>query len=124
MSRRRTPANSGFTLLEVMVALSIVGIALVVMLGLAQRSILVNDRLQHMTRATLLAKQKMAEIENGISSGLDQNKGDFTEPNQAYSWRRVTTPTPIAGIAQIDLSVIWGDEQENELVTLTSFIKD
>ena len=77
---------SGFTLLEVMVALSIVGIALVVMLGLAQRSMLVNNRLQQMTRATLLAKQKMAEIENKISSGLDQNKGEFAEPNQTFSF--------------------------------------
>jgi general secretion pathway protein I len=124
MRKSRTPANSGFTLLEVMVALSIVGIALVVMLGLTQRSILVNDRLQQMTRATLLAKQKMAEIENGISSELDQNRGDFSEPNQNFSWRSITTPTPIVGIAQIDLSVIWGDERENELVTLTSFIKE
>ena len=124
MSMEHTRANKGFTLLEVMVALSIVGIALVVMLGLTQRSILVNSRLQQMTRATLLAKQKMAEIENGISSGMDQNNGDFPEPNQAFRWRRVTTPTPIIGIAQIDLSVIWGEEQENEFVTLTSFIKE
>ena len=124
MKMRRTATNNGFTLLEVMIALSIVGISLVVILGLAQRSILVNSRLQQMTRATLLAKQKMAEIENGISSGLDQNKGEFSEPNQNFSWRRVTTPTPIIGIAQIDLSVIWGDEKDNELVTLTSFIKE
>lgn len=124
MRAKRSQKNNGFTLLEVMIALSIVGIAMVVMLGLAQRSILVNSRLQQMTRATLLAKQKMAEIENGISFGLDQNKGDFTEPNQAFSWRKVTTPTPITGIAQIDLSVLWGDERDNELVTLTSFIKE
>lgn len=123
MRKGPAPTDSGFTLLEVMVALAIVGIALVVMLGLAQRSILVNSRLQQMTRATLLAKQKMAEIEHGIGSSLEQNKGEFTEPNQNFSWRAVTTPTPIAGISQIDLSVIWGDEQDNELVTLTSFIK-
>ena len=124
MSMKPSSTNSGFSLLEIMIALSVVGIALVVMLGLAQRSILVNSRLQQMTRATLLAKHKMAEIENGISSQLDQNKGEFAEPNLGFSWRRTTTPTPIVGIAQIDLSVIWGDEQDNELVTLTSFIKE
>jgi general secretion pathway protein I len=124
MKIRQATKNKGFTLLEVMIALSIVGISLVVILGLAQRSILVNGRLQQMTRATLLAKQKMADIENGISSGLDQNKGEFADPNQNFTWRRVTTPTPIVGIVQIDLSVIWGDEQDNELVTLTSFIKE
>ncbi len=124
MRTGRTFSNSGFTLLEVMVALSIIGIAMVVMLGLAQRSILVNSRLQKMTHATLLAKQKMAEIENHIGSTFDQGKGDFTKPNQQFRWRSITSPTPINGIAQIDLSVIWGDEQDNELVTLTSFIKE
>ncbi len=123
MSRRRRPEQQGFTLLEVMVALAIVGIALVVMLGLVQRSVLVNKRLQQMTRATLLAKQKMAEIEHGFAQGGDQNNGVFPEPDQMFRWRKETVPTPIAGIVQIDLSVLWGKEEENDLVTLTSFIK-
>ncbi len=53
--------NQGFTLLEVMVALTIVSIALIAVLGLTQRNILINEKLQQMTRATFLAKQKMAE---------------------------------------------------------------
>ena len=38
--------NAGFTLLEVMIALAIVAIALVSLLGLANRSIAVQERLQ------------------------------------------------------------------------------
>ncbi len=124
MSNKNSSAIGGFTLLEIMIALSIVAIALVVMLGLAQRSVLVNGRIQNMTRATLLAKQKMAEIENNINLEISQTKGSFTEPNQDFSWQKVSTPTPISGIVQIDLSVIWGDEKENEVITLTSFIKE
>lgn len=125
MSRRHDANNyKGFTLLEVMIALAIVSIALVAMLGLAQRNILVNDRLQRMTQATFLAKQKMAEIENGILSGLDRTRGEFPSPNQQFSWRVQYSSTPIQGIQQIDLSVLWGEEKENELVTLTSFLQD
>mgnify|MGYP001405844763 CR=1 FL=1 len=116
--------KGGFTLLEVMIALAIVSIALVAMLGLTQRNILVNDRLQQMTRATFLAKQKMAEIEHGVQQGLEVNKGDFPPPNQNFSWSILYSSTPIQGIKQIDLSVIWGDEKENELITLTSFLQD
>lgn len=123
MNERSTQNCRGFTLLEVMVALAIVGITLVVMLGLAQRNILTNARLQKMTRATLLAKQKMAEVENGLLSSLDPDHGSFDPPNDEFSWRSVYSPTPIPGIQQIDLSVIWGDENENELVTLTSFVE-
>ena len=114
--------QAGFTLLEVMVALAIIAMVLVVMLGLVQRNILTNERLQKMTRATLLAKQKMAEVENKMIPA-DQIQGTFDEPNQEFTWHIVYTPTPITGIQQIDLSVIWGAEKENEQVTLISFLK-
>lgn len=113
--------SAGFTLLEVMVALTIVSIVLVAMLGLAQRQILINSHLQQMTRATLLAKQKMAEIETGQST--DSSQGSFPPPNQDFSWEVNYIPTPIPGVSQVDLSVIWGDEQDNELVTLSSFLQ-
>ncbi len=113
----------GFTLLEVMIALAIIGIALVVILGLTQRSILVNEQLQQITRATLLAKQKMAGIEHDFGTDNSLLEGVFANPDQNYRWRIVHTPTPIDGIEQIDLSVIWGDEKNQELVTLTSFVK-
>lgn len=119
---KRRNHNKGFTLLEVMVALTIVSITLIAVLGLTQRNILINEKLQQMTRATFLAKQKMAEIENSIQQSLDQNQGVFEEPNQDFRWRAIYTPTQISGIEQIDLSVLWGEEKKNELVTLTSFM--
>ena len=125
MKRSSSVKNSaGFTLLEVMVALTIVSIVLVAMLGLSQRQILINSHLQQMTRATLLAKQKMAEIETGQITGLSQTQGAFAPPNQEFSWEVSYTPTPIPGVSQVDLSVVWGDKQENELVTLSSFLQD
>jgi general secretion pathway protein I len=120
--QQRRSQNKGFTLLEVMVALTIVSITLIAVLGLTQRNILINEKLQQMTRATFLAKQKMAEIENSVQQSMDQNQGVFIEPNQDFRWRAVYTPTQISGIEQIDLSVLWGEEKKNELVTLTSFM--
>ncbi len=124
MSACKRIGQRGFTLLEVMVALAIVAVALVVMLGLAQRSVLTNHRLQQLTLATLLAKQKMAEIEHGISRGVDSEQGGFEAPNQDYTWQRVVTSTPISGIVQVDLNVFWGEAAGNEYVTLTSFMEE
>jgi general secretion pathway protein I len=113
----------GFTLLEVMVALAIVGIVMVAMLGLIQRNILLNEHVQQMTRATLLAKQRMAEIEGGMSADVTQLQGVFAEPDDEFRWQLTYTPTPIIGVQQVDLDVLWGDEAKNEMVTLTSFVK-
>ena len=69
--------NQGFSLLEVMIALAIVAIALVSLLGLSNRSILVQDRIQKVSRATLLAQQVMSELElnvNGASSTEGQEE--------------------------------------------------
>lgn len=124
MSGTKNNRQRGFTLLEVMIALAIIAVALVVMLGLAQRSVLTNDRLQQMTRATLLAKQRMAEIEHRIGQDSSADRGEFEAPNQEYRWQKIVTPTPISGIVQVDLNVFWGEAKNNEFVTLTSFLSE
>lgn len=50
--------DNGFTLLEVMIALAIVGIALVTLIGLETRTVQLAERQQRVTQATLLAQGK------------------------------------------------------------------
>lgn len=100
--------SHGFTLLEVMIALSIVGIALIALMGLAQRSITINDQTQQITRATLLAQGKMAEIEAGVETDQGATEAVFPEPDQDYRWRTSYGPTPVTGVQQVDLVVAWG----------------
>lgn len=123
---RRSLGGSGFTLLEIMVALVIIGTAMVSLLTLGNRSIAAHDRLQHITRATLLAQQKMAETElQGLGGGLGESAtdlGQFAEPFQQYSWRRDVASTPLPAVKMVTVTVIWGDEQRNEAVDVTSFL--
>lgn len=116
----------GFTLLEIMVALAIIGIALVSLLALGNRSIGVNDRLQHLTRATLLAQQKMAESENlarsGGIAGLNEEQGDFAEPFTAYRWQVRFSETPLPAVRMVTVTVLWGEAARNESVDVTSFL--
>lgn len=111
----------GFTLLEVMIALAIVATALMALLSLGNRSIGVHDRLQKTTRATLLAQAKMAEFE---TSGLpqDSDNGSFAEPFEDFRWRFTLAETPLPSIVEVKVIVVWGKEQNNEAVDLTSFL--
>lgn len=116
----------GFTLLEVMIATAIVAMAVTVLLGLANRSLAVHERLQRTTQATLLAQSRLAEIEvaaRSASSRQDEN-GDFPAPDEIFHWQSVWLETPLPSVQRIDLTVSWGKVERNEAVTLTSFVRD
>lgn len=118
--------EQGFTLLEVMIALAIVGTTLIAMLSLGNRTIATNDHLQRLTQATLLAQEKMTEIEQGAAAnsslGLQNVQGAFVEPFADFSWQIALAPTPIAQVQQVVVTVSWGDTGRNEQVDLTSFV--
>ena len=117
--------DSGFSLLEVMIALAIVAIALVSLLGLSNRTILVQDRVQKLTQATLLAQQVMSEQRSGVG-----NRGtgaiaedDFAEPFSDFHWQISYQETLISRVRQITVTVLWGAAEKNERVQLVSFVR-
>jgi general secretion pathway protein I len=72
--RRRARA---FTLLEVMVAIAILGIALMGLLGLHHQSMQSVIRAQQSTRASMLAQAVMTEAELERFPDLGRTSGDF-----------------------------------------------
>jgi general secretion pathway protein I len=82
----------GFTLLEVMVAIAILGTALVSLLGLHHQSLQSVIRAQDMTRASMLAQAVMTEAELERFPDLGKTTGDFQAsfPGQFrdFQWER------------------------------------
>lgn len=118
-------AEKGFTLLEVMVAMAIAGIALVALLALANRSVGVQERLQRITQATLLAQEILTGLETEAWQGradLREEEKAFAEPFSAYRWRTTYEDTPIPAVKMVRVSVLWGEEKKNESVEMTSFV--
>ena len=66
-----------FTLLEVMVAIAILGIALLGLLGLQHQSMQSVIRAQQSTRASMLAQAVMTEAELERFPDLGRTNGDF-----------------------------------------------
>ena len=66
-----------FTLLEVMVAIAILGIALMGLLGLHHQSMQSVIRAQQSTRASMLAQAVMTEAELERYPDLGRSSGDF-----------------------------------------------
>lgn len=121
----RAGHDRGFTLLEVMIALAIIGIALVTLLGLETRTIQLAERQQRVTQATLLAQEKMTEIEIGEQSRsvLGESEELFESPFDLYRWSVTSEPTPLPAIEMVTVTVAWGKAGSTEQVELTSFLE-
>ncbi|WP_084211836.1 type IV pilus modification PilV family protein [Geoalkalibacter subterraneus] len=117
--------DRGFTLLEVMIALVIMGTALVALLSLANRSIGVRSEVQRVTHATLLAEQKMTEVETFYQLGRGreiENEGVFEEPFEVYRWEIAFADTMLPSIQQVNVMVRWGPIEKSEYVEINSFV--
>ncbi len=108
----------GFTLLEVMVALSIIAIALVSVYKLHTQSIDMLNDIKFYTTAPLLARSKMAEIENLAADELGDDSGDFGDDFPGFDWRVTvneveseTLDTFAENLKRIDLEVSLNDNQ-------------
>ena len=92
-SARPLPAaQAGFTLLEVVIAVAILGVSLTVLLQSQAASLDNAGRSRDLTVATLLARGKMIDIEkhlfhDGFQMNTEDEEGDFTdEGHPDYKW--------------------------------------
>jgi general secretion pathway protein I len=110
MTLHRPRTSSGFTLLEVMIALAILASTLVVLLEIITNNIRATNHSKLMTAATFLARGKMTDIEDGIlETGFidndDLDKGTFKDLGfPAFRWttavERIELPTDLKQKAQ------------------------
>ncbi|MDY6792016.1 MAG: prepilin-type N-terminal cleavage/methylation domain-containing protein [Thermodesulfobacteriota bacterium] len=80
-------SNSGFTLLEIMVATSIIAIVLVSVYRMHAQTIGMNFISRFQTTAPMLAKKVLTEIETKPVDELGDDSGDFTTEFSGYKWR-------------------------------------
>jgi len=109
---------SGFTLLEVMVALSIISIVLVSLLISQSHGISLQDETKFNTTAALLAQKKISEIESDKDNGLSADSGDFGDDFPNYFWEIGVQDVSFEGaeeftryLKQVDLNIYRGENK-------------
>ncbi len=78
-------SGGGFTLVEVMVAMCIIGIVVTAVFRMQSQTIMMNNRSRFYTTAPLLAQGKMAEVDTS-SEEVTDSSGDFGEDFSGYTW--------------------------------------
>lgn len=116
------PHTKGFTLIEVMTALTVIAIAFVILLGLRNRDIAISEKSAHLIQATLLAQKKMAELSLEKDKDTGTRKGDFGEAFPAYRWEMEIRETPRKQIREFVIMVLWGNKRHEENVTFIKYL--
>lgn len=78
--------HTGFTLLEVMIALSVMSIVLVSVYRMHSQTLAMNAAARFYTQAPLLAQSKLAEWDANASAMSGGDSGDFGEEFPGYHW--------------------------------------
>lgn len=111
--------NRAFTLLEVMIAVSIIAIALVALFGSQSKSLSNATEANFNILAPMLASGKLAELE-GAENAPGNDEGDFGEEFPGYTWKLDTEEATfdsidtLANLAKLEdplkkleLTVLW-----------------
>jgi general secretion pathway protein I len=121
----------GFTLLEVMAALSILAIVLVSVYRLHAQTVSMNSEVRFYATAPMLAQLKMAEVESESPEDLGDDSGDFGDEFPNYRWNIViddVESTALGNIAQdlkkIDLLISFNNNEFTYSLRNYKFLKD
>ena len=86
---RITTSQHGFTLIEIMAAISIIAIVLVSVYKLHAQSVAMTSEVRFYATAPMLAQKKMAEIESKSIKDVSDESGDFGDQFPNYSFNIV-----------------------------------
>jgi Tfp pilus assembly protein PilV len=105
-----------------MLAVAIMALVLVSLLGLQSRSSKDVELAEHITTATLLAKQVMTETLLVKPLLLQEKDGQFDDEEFAdYTWKKIVAPTPVPQVLEVRVAVLWHEGDRQEQVELVSY---
>jgi general secretion pathway protein I len=107
--------KSGFTLLEVMIALAIVGGLLMTLIYTLNYHLGIAEQHEFLTIGSMLARNKIVEVEREPVS----SEGKFPEPFSSYHYKAEVRESSFPGISEIDVLVSRG----SDTVKFTQLIK-
>jgi general secretion pathway protein I len=118
----------GFTLLEVLVAVVVLGIALTALLSTQAGGVRLRSQAEAITTATFLLQERMAQQElDDYFPEPGTRDGDFGSAYPGYRWEVTVSQVPVPGaegqdlLREVRLAVLWRDGRREERLELTSY---
>lgn len=117
-------SQQGFTLVEVMVALTIVAFSLTAVAASMNQMIDAANTMRERTYASWIAQNKITEMRlSDLPPQVSSTSGEVDFANSEWLWRAVVSETGIEDFYRIDVSVSHAGNEYN-IRTVTGFIGD
>jgi len=117
---RRAQDETGFTLLEMLVALAVFSIAALALLNLETVTVTNTNRIADRTIGQIVARNIAIEtLTDPTPPSIGSVTGEEVNGGRSWQWVRETGPSPEARILQIEIAVV--DEFGDRAADLTIF---
>jgi len=118
MLRLKRKVYSGFTMVEIIVALAILSTSILAVFGTLRMCTSANTASQRLTESVLLAEKLLAET--ALSDKITYRT---TKASQGqFTWQIQTAATGMDNLAAVNVTVQWLDQQKPQQYQLYSFI--
>lgn len=120
--RRRSARGRGFTLIEMIVATTLLVIGVAGALSAINAATRATKAAEDVQTAIMLAQKQLAELETqptSITSG-DQS-GTFDAPYSAYQWKQSIEPSDYSYLYQVTITVEWGSQISPQQRSITTY---
>ena len=112
----------GFTLIEVMVALTIVALSLTAVTASISQMINAAESMRNRTYASWIAQNRITELRLADAvPDVGSSNGEVQYANTDWSWRAVVSATGVDDLFRIDVSVSFAGSDDN-IRTVTGFV--
>jgi general secretion pathway protein I len=120
----KNPDSRGFTLIEVVVALAILGIGMLAVFKTIGDTVNNVEVLRDRSFAEWIADNRITEIRlSGEMPSVEETAGEVEFAGRQWHWLTKVSQTQVAGLRRIDVSVRRDEDPENaSMVTLSGFV--